>query len=105
MNMDEREKNPEELQARPPHAAPPAEGEQPQGEAPPPEKKPRKRFRLREDIEAITMVFVDLHWLSNDLTRAVVESGCRDQEAIDLSECLDCVDELGTDLRTAGATE
>lgn len=48
-----------------------------------------------EDIETIMITGVDAHWLSGDLTHAIVKKGCRDQDVIDLSERLDYVDQSG----------
>lgn len=45
-----------------------------------------------KDVETITIDGVDAHWLSADLTHAIVKKGCRDQDLIDLSERLDYVD-------------
>ena len=48
-----------------------------------------------EDVETVTLDSVDVHWLSGDLTHAIVKKGCRDQDVIELSERLDYVDESG----------
>lgn len=48
-----------------------------------------------EDVETITITSVDVHWLASDLTHAIVKRSCRDQDAIDLSERLDYVDQSG----------
>lgn len=48
-----------------------------------------------DDVEAITMTSVDVHWLASDLTHAIVKRGCRDQDIFDLSERLDYVDDSG----------
>ena len=45
------------------------------------------------NVETITFTATDVHWLSSDLTHAIVKRGCRDQDIIDLSERLDYVDE------------
>jgi len=48
-----------------------------------------------EDIVTIRMTAVDVHFLASDLTHAIVKRGCRDRDAIELSERLDYVDDTG----------
>jgi hypothetical protein len=45
-----------------------------------------------EDVETITITSADIRWLASDLTHAIVKRGCRDEDAIDLSERLDYVE-------------
>ena len=47
------------------------------------------------DAETIAIDSVDLHCLAGDLTHAIVKSGCRDADVIDLSERLDYVEQYG----------
>ena len=51
-----------------------------------------------DHVETITLTSVDVHFLSSDLTHAIVKQGCRDQDIIELSERLDFVDETGDGL-------
>jgi hypothetical protein len=48
-----------------------------------------------QDVESITITRTDLHWLASDLTHAIVKRGCRDADAIELSERLDYVEQSG----------
>lgn len=47
------------------------------------------------DVETIRLTPTDIRWLAGDLTHAIVKRGCRDEDAFDLSERLDYVDESG----------
>ena len=48
-----------------------------------------------QDVESITITRTDLRWLASDLTHAIVKRGCRDADAIELSERLDYADQSG----------
>ena len=48
-----------------------------------------------DDVETITLSPVHLNWLASDLTHAIVKRGCRDDDAIDLSERLDYIQQSG----------
>ena len=47
------------------------------------------------DVASITIARYVLGWLSSDLNHAIVKRGCRDADAIELSERLDYADQSG----------
>ena len=47
------------------------------------------------DVQTIRLTPTDLHWLSSDLTHAIVKRGCRDDDVFELSERLEYVEESG----------
>ena len=57
-----------------------------------------KSFGPSDDIETITVEPYVVGWLLSDLTRAILDHDCRDQDVIDLCDRLEYIKETGDGL-------
>lgn len=58
-------------------------------------REPLEACASTKEVVTLSLTPIDVHWLASDLTHAIVQGDCRDQDLFDLSERLDYVDETG----------